>query len=52
MKILIITFLIILVITGLFEIYSPSLDKTSEGDYLLYYNDIKNKNKRKYIKLW
>lgn len=29
--------------------FSPRLDKTSDGELLLWYNE---KNKRKYIKLW
>lgn len=52
-------FLIFILICIIFEILDPSLNKTSEGSLLLFYNNILLKDKtfnkkfiRNYIKIW
>lgn len=46
---IILNILIVVLIIINFIIYNPKLDKTSEGDILLWYD---YKNKRKYKVIW
>ncbi len=50
---MIITYMLIVFFIFLILILSPSFEKTSEGDILLFYNDMDTKQvKRNYIKIW